>query len=223
MKHSNWPTRWFAVPAAALVLTMILPGPCRAANWKTAKPVPYRFYGFVNLGPFDGEENLGLLGGASEQFVFAGGFGHRLASHVWGEAELGVAGRDHTVVPGVLPPGIDDPTLSIAWLSYSIVLRFTAGRVEPFVAFGIGPGEAELQVVSDQPFAPPELQIDSDKGLLVQYRVGFDVAVSRKSRIGLDLRKITFDADLGAFTNGETDIGGTAALLTYRYIFGHNK
>jgi hypothetical protein len=74
--------------------------------------------------------------------------------------------------------------------------------------------------VADQPFAPPELQIDSDRGLLVQYRVGFDVALSHKSRLGLDLRKIDFDADLGAFTNGETDIGGTAVLLTYRYTWG---
>ena len=148
------------------------------------------------------------------------GFGHRLGSHVWGEAELGVAGREHTVVPGVLPPGIDDPTLSIAWLSYSIVFRFTAGRFEPFVAFGIGSGQADLEVTADQPFTVPALQIDSDRGLLVQYRVGFDVAISHKNCLGLDLRRIDFDADLGAFTNGETDIGGTAVLLTYRHTWG---
>jgi len=199
---------------------MILPGPSWAEDKKPAKPVPYRYYGFVYLGPFDGEENLGLLGGASGQFLLGGGFGHRLGPYVWGEAELGIAGREHNVVPGVLPPGTDDPTLSIAWLSYSIALRFTAGKVEPFVAFGIGSGQADLQVPADQPFAPPELQIDEDKGLLVHYRVGFDVAVGRKGRIGLDLRRIDFDADLGAFTNGETDIGGTAALLTYRHTWG---
>ena len=213
-------SKWFRIAWMLPALAMIPSGSSWAEEKTPPKPAPYRYYAYINLGPFDAEENLGLLGNASWQFLMAGGFGHRLGSHLWGEAEFGVAGREHTLVPGVLPPGIDDPTLGFVWLSYSIVLRFTTGKVEPFVAFGIGSGQADLQVTSDQPFTTPGLQIDSDDGLLIHYRAGFDVAVSRKSRLGLDLRKVEFDADLGAFTNGETDIGGTAVLLTYRYTWG---
>ena len=110
-------SKWFRIAWVLPALAMILPGPSWAEETKPAKPAPYRYYTYINLGPFAAEENLGLLGNASWQFLMDGGFVYRLGSRVWGEAEFGVAGRDHTLVPGALPTGDDNPTLSFVWLS----------------------------------------------------------------------------------------------------------
>lgn len=183
----------------------------------TAEPVPYRFYGFFNIGTYDAEEDLGLLGSASYEFQLAGGFGHRLNRYFSGELELGVMGREHEL-PSSLTPDLEDPTLSILWLSYSLVARVPVGKFEPFVGLGVGSGQAYLGESDDYPDGP-NTDIDEDSGILFFYRIGFDAAVGKRSRLGLELRRMKFEADLGAFTDGETDIGGTGALFTYRRMF----
>jgi hypothetical protein len=213
-------TSSFLAAAAILILTSTSWAKAQETAQSVRVPV-FRYYWFVNLGPFDAQENMGLLRGASWSGSLAGGFGHRLNRFVSGELELGVAGREHAVAPGVLPVEIDDPTLGITWGSYSLVGRLTFGRFEPFAGIGIGSGQADLQVVAqDEPLGSPELEIADDRGLLVLYRVGFDVGVSPRNRIGLELRRMKFEADLGPFTGGSTDIGGTAVLVTYRYLWG---
>jgi hypothetical protein len=137
-----------------------------------------------------------------------------------GELELGVMGREHEV-PESLFPDRPEPTLGIAWLSYSMAARFPVGKYEPFVAVGIGSGQADLSIVSEDPIPSVDLDIDQDRGVLYLYRVGFDAGIGelRKHRFGMELRRMVFEADLGDFTGGETDIGGTGALFTYRYVF----
>ena len=214
------PRNW----TVAAALTIILAGTCWAADSSRPKPDPHSPYWFVKLGEFDAEQNLGLLEGATEEVAGVFGSGHRLGSKIWGEVEFGLAGRDHSVTPGVLPPGTDDPTLDILWVSYSFVGRFTIGRVDPFLGLGLGVGYAELEDaadIADGPFAPPDLEIGDEFGAIFHFRVGLDIAVTGRSYLGLEWRKTSFDADFGAFTNGSTDIGGTSALLTYKRTWGH--
>jgi opacity protein-like surface antigen len=174
-------------------------------------------YGFVNLGPYDVKEDLGVLGKASYEFQLAGGFAYHFNRYFAGELEMGVLGREHEVPEGLFPDR-PTPNLGIWWLACSAVARFPVGRFEPFVGAGIGSGQAHLDFVSDS--APPSLEeIDDDRGVLFLYRAGFDAAVGKKHRVGMELRRMVFDADLGDFTGGETDIGGTGALFTYRYVF----
>jgi hypothetical protein len=209
--------------AAVLAATFFLGALSMAGDPPTEKNhAPYRYYFFFNLGAFDPEEDLGLLRGASGAFTLNLGIGHRLGRYFLGEVELGVAGRQHDVSPAVLPVE-DDLTLMLSWLSYSVAARFPVGRFEPFVAAGIGSGRAEVEFTADDPFEDERLAIEDDRGPLFFYRAGFDAAVSPKNRIGLELRRIDFEADLGAFTEGETDVGGTTILLTWRYLLGRGS
>jgi hypothetical protein len=177
-------------------------------------------YGFVNLGPYDVEDEVGLLEKASYEFQLAGGAGMYFNRFFAGELELGILGRQHRV-PESLFPDRPEPTLSIAWLSFSIAARIPVGKFEPFVAAGIGSGQAELTLVSEDEFPSVDLEIDDDRGVLYFYRAGFDAGIGkrRKHRMGLELRRMVFEADLGEITGGEKDIGGTGALFTYRYVF----
>ena len=135
-----------------------------------------------------------------------------------GEVELGVMGREHELTPDPFPEE-DDPTLGIYWLSYSVVARVPARKFSPWVGFGIGSGQAYLNVVDDDYPAHVEWEIDSDSGVLFLYRAGLDVALGDRNGVGFELRRIEFDADLGVFTGGEADIGGTGLLFTYRHNF----
>jgi hypothetical protein len=185
---------------------------------ETTRRVRPSGYGFVNLGPYDAEEDLGLLGTASYEFQLAGGVGFYFNRYFAGELELGVMGREHEM-PSSLFPDRPEPTLGIWWLSYSMAARFPVGKFEPFVAAGIGSGQASLDLVAEDAPASVDLEIDEDRGVLFFYRVGFDAAVGKSHRVGMELRRMVFEADLGDFTSGETDIGGTGALFTYRYMF----
>ncbi len=98
--------------------------------------------------------------------------------------------------------------------------RFPVGKVEPFIGVGIGSGQADLTDAPDEPFTPPELEIAEDRGLLLLYRVGIDAPIGPRNRLGVELRKVDFEADLGVYTSGETDVGGNAVLFTYRHLFG---
>jgi hypothetical protein len=177
-------------------------------------------YWFVNLGPYEVEEDFGLLGEASFAFQLAFGGGMYFNRYLAGELELGVMGREHDVPEGLFT---DQPTpnLGIWWLSYSTLVRIPVGKFEPFFGAGIGSGQAHLDIVSDDPFPSVDLEIDEDRGVLYFYRAGFDAALGerKKHRIGMELRRMVFEADLGEFTDGERDIGGTGALFTYRYVF----
>jgi hypothetical protein len=209
------------IPMGIVVLAALIFGPPEWAGdgGNGSENKPDRYYGFVNLGPYDTEEDLGLLGSSTLGFQLAGGFGHRMNRVFAGEVELGLVGREHEVRSDLWPEEVNDPTLGIYWLSYSIVARFPARKVAPFVAFGIGSGQAHLEIVSDDYPDSPILEIDDDHGVLFHYRAGLEVALGKKNWLGFELRKIVFEADLGAFTDGETDIGGTGALFTYRRTF----
>jgi len=187
---------------------------------KTTKRDRPSGYGFVNLGTYDAEEDLGLLGKASYEFQLAGGVGYCFNRYFAGELELGVMGREHEV-PESLFSDRPTPNLGIWWLSYSMVARFPVGKFEPFVAAGIGSGQASLDLISDDVIPSVDLEIDEDRGVLFFYRAGFDAAIGKKKkhRVGMELRRMIFEADLGEFTGGENDIGGTGALFTYRYMF----
>jgi len=209
------------IPMGIVVLAALILGPPEWAGdgGNGTETKPDRYYGFVNLGPYNAEEELGLLGSSTLGFQLAGGFGHRMNRFFAGELELGLMGREHEVRSDLWPEEVDDPTLAIYWLSYSIVARVPARKVAPFVAFGIGSGQVHLEVVSDDYPNTAALEIDDDDGVLFHYRAGLEVALGEKNWLGLELRKIVLEADLGAFTGGETDIGGTGALFTYRRTF----
>ena len=209
---------WFAI---GLVVAATVSGSFVQADESTKSPETTRphFYWFFNLGPYEVKEDLGLLGSASDGLQLAGGFGHHMSRHFAGELELGVLGRDHEV-PSWLSPDTGDMTLAILWFSYSIAARFPVGKFEPFVAVGVGSGQANLNIVADDPLETPMLEVDEDRGILFHYRVGFDAAVGKKKkhRVGMEVRRMVFEADLGVFTGGKTDIGGTGVLFTYRYM-----
>jgi hypothetical protein len=217
MSCRNWYRRECAL--ATLILLAMLSGLPTWASGEASDAARYRYYWLVELGPVDAEDNVGLLGDASGSFMLGFGFGHRLGRYFMGEAEFGISGREYSVPDSQLP---DDPTFSVAWLSYSVAARFNVGRFEPFVAAGIGSGQASLDIASEG-LAPPELEIDDDQGILFLYRVGFDAGLGTKNRVGLEFRRIDFNVDLDAYTGGDTNLGGTAVLFTYRYTFGHRK
>jgi len=209
--------RWIVLLLAATVASGSSLQADEAKKKKRDRPSGY---GFVNIGPYDVEEDLGVLGESSYGLQLAGGFGYYFNRYFAGELELGVMGREHDVPEGLFT---DQPTpnLGIWWLSYSTVVRFPVGKLEPFLGAGIGSGQASLDIISDDPIPSVDLEIDEDRGVLFFYRAGFDVAMGkyRKHWLGMELRRMVFEADLGEFTNGETDIGGTGALFTYRYVF----
>ena len=179
----------------------------------------YRYYVFVGFGPSHPEEDFGLLGNATDGTAFMLGFGHQIVGVLMGEIELGQMGRDHDVSSSILS---DNPTLGLGWFSYSLLARFNCGRFEPFVGIGAGQGQADLEVVGE-PFEPPELQLAEDRGLLLHYHAGFDVALGKRHRLGLEVRRTDCEVDLGAFSGGKAQIGGVSALLSYRFTFGQRK
>lgn len=206
---------WIRFSALTALLVVL---PCAAALAQDeAGPTPrYRYAWSFAIGPFEGEEDFGLLEGASGGALITIGFGHRLGRLFHGEAELGFAGREHDT-PTL--PLLDDPRVTIAWLAYSVAARFPVGRFEPFVAVGIGSGQADVEIGDYIPYEQLPYSLADDRGVLFLYRAGFDVALSPKNRIGLEVRGVDMEADLGAYSGGDADIGGTAVLFTYRRVF----
>ena len=203
--------------SAMLAVTLVLAGGSARAGQEPSEYAKYRFSGFIGFGPSYPEEDFGLLGNATGKTALMLGFGHRIAGVLMGEIEFGVMGREHEVSTLT-----KNPTLELIWLSYSLLSRFNLGRFEPFIGIGAGQGQATLQVVGE-PFEPPELDLAEDRGLVVNYRTGFDFALGRRHRLGLEVRKTDCEVDLGAFSGGEAQIGGVSALVFYRYTFGQRK
>ena len=211
--------RFHQFALASAVAALVFLGTSARAEQTPSQFADYRYYAFVGLGPSYPEEDIGLLGDASDALGFTLGFGHRIVGVLIGEIELGVMGREHDVSSSFLS---EDPTLSLAWLSYSLLSRFSLKRWEPFVGIGVGQGQADLEVVTE-PFAPPDLEIAEDRGFLLHYRVGLDAALGTKHRLGLEVRRTDCKVDLGGFTGGEAQVGGVSALISYRYTFGQRK
>ncbi|MGH9867932.1 MAG: outer membrane beta-barrel protein [Candidatus Polarisedimenticolia bacterium] len=210
--------RWPVLVSSA-VAALVLSGTASRSEQTPSEFARYRYDAVIGIGPSYPEEDIGLLGNASGGTAFMVGFGHRIVGVLMGEIEFGVTGREHDVSSIFLK---DDPTLGLTWLSYSLLARFNVGRFEPFIGIGAGQGQADLEVVTE-PFAPPELEIAEDRGLLLNYRAGFDVALGPKHRLGLEVRRTDCEVDLGGFTDGEAQAGGVSALLSYRYTFGKRK
>ncbi len=210
--------RWPVLLSSDVAVLVLLGTPSHAGQ-APSEFARYRYYGFIGFGPSWPEENFGLLGDATGRTAFNLGFGHQIVGVLMGEIEFGIMGREHQVSSPFLS---DDPTLSLSWFSYSLLSRFNFGRFEPFVGIGAGQGQADLEVVTE-PFAPPDLEIAEDRGLLLLYRAGFDLAAGPKHRFGLDVRWADCEVDLGGFTGGEAQVGGLAALFSYRFTFGNRK
>jgi hypothetical protein len=215
--------RWPALLSTAVAALVLLGTSARAEQTPSeqtpSKFARYRYSFFVGFGPSYPEEDIGLLGSAADATAFMFGFEHQMVSVLMGQIELGLMGREHDVSSSILS---DDPTLSLGWFSYSLLTRFNFGRFEPFIGIGAGQGQADLEVAGE-PFEPPKLEIAEDRGLLLHYRAGFDVALGAKHRLGAEVRRTDCEVDLGAFSDGKAQIGGVSALLSYRYTFGQRK
>lgn len=181
----------------------------------------YRYYWFVGLGTSFPKEEIGLLDHASGSGALSIGFGHQIIGVLMGEIEFGVMGSEYDV-PSVPSPILGkNPTLSNVWLSYSLLGRFTFGRFEPFIGIGAGQGQAQLEIVDFE--EEERIEIADDRSLVVHYRAGFDMALKPRHRLGLEVRRTDSEADLGDLTDGEAQIGGVSALVSYRYTCGQRK
>jgi len=213
----EWPGRPILLSSA--VAALLLMGTPAHAEPTPSEFATYRYYWFIGLGPSFPDEDIGLLEDGSGSAAFSIGFGHQIVGVLMGEIEFGVMGSEYDVPSSILE---DDPTLSNIWLSYSLLGRFNFGRFEPFIGIGAGQGQAHLEVVED-PIEGPKIEIADDRGLVLHYRAGFDLALKPRHRLGLEVRRTDCEADLGDLTGGEAQIGGVAALVSYRYTFGQRK
>jgi opacity protein-like surface antigen len=167
-----------------------------------------------SLGYFGGQVDPEKLSGGNGGFAMGLGVGGRFSRNLAFEFDMLYAFREYDTPEGLLFSS-DEMTLTNALMFVNARAILPFWQLEPYVGVGFGLVISELDVPST--LVPlSSTATEDDLGLGAQLLIGVDYAFSRRTRMGLEYRRLEADASFGGLSNGKIDIGGKMFLFTMK-------
>lgn len=190
-----------------------------------ARPAQGEAYWYISVGDFDGEETTGQLENEGSSGGLALGIGVRPWQHVALEAEFAGFSARYDTPPLAPSPGVVfDRRMRVTSGGFigNAKALFAFSRATAYAGVGLGIFGAEARVTGTVfGFDADRMEDDSEIGY--QLIAGGDVAITARSRVGVEYRRLYLEADFGELSRGKTDIGGDYLAVTFRQVFGSGK
>jgi opacity protein-like surface antigen len=196
------------VSAALLVVSA---GAVGAQDETALEPHPWRWaYTYGGLGYFDGKSQPTQLQGNDTGFGLGGGIGQRLDRHFAFDLDALFVGRVYET-PGTTELVDDQMTLTNLTLSADLRLLAPFWKLEPYVGVGLGLIVSEIEIESSAYYVTAVSE--THFGLSTQLMVGLSWIYTRRSRIGIEYRRVFAEADFGDLSRGTVDVGGGVVAI----------
>lgn len=167
-----------------------------------------------SLGHFGGQVDPDKVSGSNAGFAMGLGVGARFNRNLAFEFETLYTFREYDTPEGLLFSS-DEMTLTSALMFANVRALLPFWQLEPYVGVGFGLVISELDVPSTLvPLASTVTK--DDLGLGGQLLIGVDYVYSRRTRMGLEYRRLDADATFGGLSSGKIDIGGEMILFTMK-------
>lgn len=165
-------------------------------------------------------DSIARLPNETSSYGFAMGFGSRYSRHAAWEIEFAVQSQEVDSPPNVPPTLFSGTRSDIETVGLAGNLRFIypLGNFEPYVGGGIGLYRAKLEVNGSFLASPAVTESDIGFGLQLLAGMEYYFGLGRHS-VGLQYRKLIFNADFGPVAGGKVNVGGDSLFLTFRRSF----
>lgn len=202
--------KWVLLCASLIVAT--------AVRAEEARPSPGTAYWYVSLGGFEGDETTGQLENEGDAGGIVAGLGVRPWSYLAFEAEVAGYSAEYDRPPFPVPSGVTfDPRMRVssAGIFGNAKAVYERDRASVYAGMGLGVFSASAEL-SGTLFGFDAERIEDDTGIGFQFIAGGNVAISERSRVGVEYRRLELEADFGELSGGEADVGGDYVAITFR-------
>jgi outer membrane protein W len=202
-----------------LILLALTPTRIDAAEATDTQPQIERTrYTFVYLGDFASADPNASLGKEGSGSSFGAGYGRFFHRYLAVELEATMSSSDYVQPTGSRGEG-EDFVLRVTTAAMMANLKAigTFGRVSPFVSIGLGFGVSDLTLDAGRGLYYEE-PLEEKLSLVAQSTIGADFRITRRSYLGLELRKLDPFDDL-RWAGVRIKPGGESIVLAYKYSF----
>jgi len=122
---------------------------------------------------------------------------------------------------GLAPRGErDDAHINAMGVALGLNLFYPLGKLEPYVGAGLGYYRSEISNVGSifHVVLPPDFAKRHDDRVGVHYLVGADVALSERTKLCVEYRRLALDANFGPEFGGKTKVGGGMVVVALRAV-----
>ena len=182
----------------------------------------FPLYGYLYLGDNAGESSTGSLQSInyiSSPLEWGVGLGRYYGDRLSVEGALEYWGERYERM-GTVIPGTENNVIQAGGLAFSATALGHVHRNDWHAYAGVGAGYYLTGILVTEPGsgllttegAPSEKWLPG-----LHLSVGVDYRVNESHKLGIEIKKRRLNADFGAYTDGNVDLGGTFLLFVYRY------